>query len=241
MKNIRLWLCAALVLLSTAACTWVDILHSANMGFFFGFTGTSSISVEAELIPSGAMERYESIPQSTTDEGFPRLGDPEAPVQMYYVGSFACIHCSVFESEVFENLIDHIRAGDILYTYIPMYTPGNFPNGLLANQAAFCAAEQDAFWPYQETLYYWHSQFPDEPYTEDRLEEAVDELGLNVADWRDCLKQNAVQTIIDTGEVQAREIPGFTGVPTVVINDEIVPANLEAITEAINAILKGNM
>ncbi|MBZ0282279.1 MAG: DsbA family protein [Anaerolineae bacterium] len=241
MKYARLWFCVILLLLATTACTIVDALNFATLNFFFGFSTATQISVETELVPVGAVERYEGIPQSTTEDGFPQLGDPEAPVQMLYVGSFACIHCSVFEDEVFENLVDRIRAGDILYTYMPMYSVGNFANGLLANQAALCAAEQDAFWSYQETLYFWHEQFPDDPYTESRLEQAAAELNLDVTDWKACLKLNVVQSIIEAGEIQAREIPGFVGVPLVVINDEIVPSNLDDVTDAIDRIIKGNM
>jgi len=241
MKTIRILFFASLLLLATTACTVVDVLNFATINFFFGFSTSAPITIDTELIPPGAVERYEGITQSTTEDGFPQLGDPEAPVQMLYVGSFACIHCSIFEDEVFENLIDRIRAGDILYTYMPMYSVGNFDNGLLANQAAFCAAEQDAFWSYQETLYFWHTQFPDNPYTESRLEQAAEELNLDLSAWNECLKLNAVQTIIETGEIQAREIPGFVGVPLVVINDEIVPSDLDDITDAIDRILKGNV
>ena len=52
-------------------------------------------------IPDGALTRYDGIQQTRTQpEGYPRLGDPNAPVQVAEYSSFDCPHCRDFHDAV---------------------------------------------------------------------------------------------------------------------------------------------
>ena len=47
-------------------------------------------------IPVASAARYEGISQTRTESGFPRLGDPAAPIQVAMYSSFDCPHCREF-------------------------------------------------------------------------------------------------------------------------------------------------
>ena len=77
-------------------------------------------------IPQDLLDRYQGIPQSMNDQGFPVLGSPDAPVQVVEYSSFDCPHCAEFEAGVTPALVDRVKAGDINFTYAPLYGTGGF-------------------------------------------------------------------------------------------------------------------
>ena len=56
---------------------------------------------------------YADLPVSLTDEGFPLIGEPDAPVVVYEYSSFDCPACAVFHSNAVPQIIDRVRAGEI--------------------------------------------------------------------------------------------------------------------------------
>ena len=71
-------------------------------------------------IPEGALTRYDGLLQTTTTEGFPRLGDPNATVQVAEYSSFGCPHCRDFNGDGMDQMITRVRAGKIAFTYVPL-------------------------------------------------------------------------------------------------------------------------
>ncbi len=178
-------------------------------------------------IPEDSLQRYSGIPQSLTDEGYPLLGNPDAPVELIEYSSFDCTHCQEFHETVTVNLIDRVRAGDLSFTYVPVFNTGSVTNGEGAARAAICVAEQDAFWPYHDALFTWQSLYGNAAFSQNRLASGVDNLGLNRAEWDQCLRSDLPDRVaLSPQEVQAA-MENFPGTPTIVVNGRMMPPPLD--------------
>jgi protein-disulfide isomerase len=72
-------------------------------------------------IPEYALTRYVDVEQGLSEEGYPRIGNPDAPVRVKEYSSFDCPHCRDFHDEVFPALLDRAKAGEIIFTYVPLH------------------------------------------------------------------------------------------------------------------------
>lgn len=191
-------------------------------------------------IPQGVVERYQDIPVSISDQGYPRLGDAQvARVRVSEYSSFSCPSCLSFHDDTYFELLERARAGEITFTYVPMGSFGN-PGGVEAAQAAMCVAEQDPrlFWAYHDTLFAWQSQFGRQAFTLNRLRTGVEGLGLNVGQYNACMDSDRPDRIIERAEAEGRNVAGFEGTPTLTVNGVDTNAfDLTAINAAIDAAL----
>jgi protein-disulfide isomerase len=188
-------------------------------------------------IPEGSVERYSGIPQSLTDDGYPILGNPDAPVQVVEYSSFACSACKSFHDQAMPALVDRVRAGEVAFTYVPLYTFGSVQNGEGAARAALCAGEQGAFWTYHDALFSWQGLYGNTAFAQNRLETGIDNLGLNRAEWEQCMGSEMPRTVANAAEAEARSIDGFTGTPAIMVNGSIVTNELQSVMAAIDQAL----
>ncbi|MBZ0295166.1 MAG: DsbA family protein, partial [Anaerolineae bacterium] len=191
----------------------------------------------AAEIPEEAVTLYEGIPQSVDENGDPVLGETDAPVEVVEYSSFDCPHCAEFHDAVMPALVDRVRAGEIKFTFVPVYGTGGYANGLGAGRAAICAGEQDAFWPYHSILFSWQSLYGNTAFAGNRLESGVVNLGLDKGAWDSCFASDRPDDVVLSAQQAAEMLPGFGGTPTVVVNGEIVTQTLDAINAAIDAAL----
>jgi protein-disulfide isomerase len=190
-------------------------------------------------IPEGSVERYAGIPQALTDDGYPMLGSPDAPVEVVEYSSFDCTHCQEFHEAVTVNLIDRVRAGDISFAYVPVFGTGSVTNGEGAAKAAICVAEQDAFWPFHDALFTWQSLYGNAAFAQNRLASGVDNLGLNRAEWEQCLRSDLPDRIALSPQEVQTAMADFPGTPTLVINGTVMspPLDLTSVNAAIDQAL----
>ncbi len=189
------------------------------------------------VIPEGVAERYEGIPQSVSDAGYPVLGNPNAPVQVTEYSSFDCPHCKDFHAEAVTALAERAREGEIAFTYVPIYGTGGIANGQGAARAAVCAGEQDAFWPYHSTLFEWQNLYGNTAFAGNRLTSGVDNLGLDRAAWDACFASQRPDEVLENAINDANNLSGFSGTPTITVNGQIVTPTLSAVNAAIDAAL----
>ncbi|MCE2490805.1 MAG: thioredoxin domain-containing protein [Anaerolineae bacterium] len=176
---------------------------------------------------------YEGIPHSETDEGFPLLGDPAAPVQVSEISSFHSPSCGNFYRTITPSLINRVKAGDISFVYVPIFGTGGIPNGEGANRAALCAGEQDRFWEYHSALFEWQLTFANQAYASNRLASGVDNLGIDRAAWDNCMASGRPDEIITAANTLVSRTEGFRGTPSVLVDGVMVNATLPEIEAAI--------
>lgn len=194
-------------------------------------------ALEVDLsVPLAAdtLTRYNDIPQSRSAEGFPRLGNPDAPVVITEISSFACGACRTFHDLALPVLLEYIRSGEVLFIYQPFVGTGNLPNNERATRAALCAAEQDAFWQFSDGLFAWHD-FGGVAFLDARLTAGAAALSLDMTAFAECLASDRTNAIIEAAVMGANRIADFVGTPTVLLNGSSIewdPAGLTALIEA---------
>jgi protein-disulfide isomerase len=111
-----------------------------------------------------------------------------------------------------------------------------------AAEAAACAADQDAYWEYNETLYVNQEIPPTNAggFSDCRLIEMADALGLDTDAFESCLDDRTYRDRVEdwTEEARSLEIPGTPGFQ---VNGRVVSwEGYEELTAEIDAELEGN-
>lgn len=186
---------------------------------------TSQSPTEAP-IPDGVATKYENYITSTDDDGFPLLGNPNAPVTVREFSSFSCPGCEQFHSNVYPQLLPYVERGEINFIYMPLQT-GSLRNAEGASRAAMCALEQDMFWEMHDVLFDWHSTFANTAFNGSRLEGAVQGLGLDVGEFNECFNSQRTTDLLFLAQQQ-----GISGTPTIQVNGNTVDGVTFAAVEA---------
>lgn len=174
----------------------------------------------AEL-PDGVETKYEGLQQSETAEGYPMLGNPDAPILVQDFSSFTCPFCKEWHEDIDEELLPYIADGQVRLVAVPFDRQGQDETDMV--RAAICAMEQDKFFEMTAVLYHWQGLVS---YSDDRVESAADELGMDVDTFSDCINSNSPNGLIAyaRNDFQAR---GLTGTPTVFVNfEEVAPSQV---------------
>lgn len=178
-------------------------------------------------IPVGASTRYEGLTTSTSENGYPLLGQRDARVQVEMLAAFTEPQAYAFYTDVYPALLERVRAGEINFSFAPLKIgTGRNPEG--AARTALCAAEQNQFWPTFDTLYTWQHDYEDSAFNTNRLRAGVDALGIRTDAFNDCFGQGRINDLM----VKAQQ--GITGPITVKVNGAVVAADLESINAQID-------
>ena len=193
----------------------------------------SNQPVEAH-IPDDLSARYEGIQRSYSRDGYPRLGDPDAPVTVEEYSSFSCPACETFHSESLDELLERVRAGQALFSYVPLQT-GAVPNAGGAARAALCAGQQGMFWEMHDVLFDWQTRYGNTAFSQNRLLAGVDQLGLNGDQFTNCFNAadiSATLTAAVNEEVSSTPTLRVNGVTLEAAGVPSAAALLQAIDDA---------
>lgn len=180
--------------------------------------------------PIGAdvAERYDGFLQGTTEDGYPRLGNPDAPVLIEEFSSFSCPACGTFHSNVFPTILQEVREGRAQFVFVPMLT-GSIPNPVGAAKAALCAGEQGQFWEMHDVLFDWQATFVNTAFSGNRLTSGAEALGLDMGEFNSCFDSARINTVLDNAQAE-----GVGATPTVRINGTVLDsASSQAILQRI--------
>ena len=203
-----------------------------------------NLPAEAPL-PAESAALYADLERTTTDQGFPRLGNPDAPVSVIEYSSFGCPGCQALHDLAMDGLIERVRTGAVNLTFVPLYSFGRLTNREGAARAAVCADEQGKFWEYHDALFSWHILYANQAFTANRMRAGAEALGLDVGAWQSCATDARSQEVINDAENAAR-LQNITSTPTIVVNgtivatsgsiDELATNTFDAIDRAIAAV-----
>ncbi|MCY4062900.1 MAG: thioredoxin domain-containing protein [Chloroflexi bacterium] len=178
----------------------------------------SNQPVEA-FIPDDLSARYAGIERSNSPKGYPRLGDADAPVTMEEYASFACPGCESFHSDSIDAVLERVRQGQVLFTYVPLNT-GSIPNAPGASRAALCAGEQGMFWEMHDVLFDWQTRYGNTAFSQNRLLTGVEKLGLSSSAFTNCFNSAAI-----SGTLEAAIGEEVSTTPTLRVNGVTVEAS----------------
>ena len=155
------------------------------------------------------------IQKGVSEEGYPMLGDPDAPVSVVEYSSFSCPTCAEVHDNAFPGILERVEAGQASVTYVPLPVAGRNVEG--ANRAAICMQEQGLFWEYHDTLFSWAQQFGNSPFTQNRLTAGAEALGADTAAFNSCVTDGETQFLLDSANSQAAS-QGIQSTPTLLVN-----------------------
>jgi protein-disulfide isomerase len=161
-------------------------------------------------------------------DGF-ALGDPNAPVKVEEFSDFRCSHCKDFSENMEPDFIEqYVNTGKV---YLKFY---NFPflaeDSTAAAEAAYCAADQNAFWQYKTQLFTYNTYTG--AYTESNLIDYAKKVGLDVEAFEQCLQSDEHLDDVAADKVYATTL-GVNATPVFSVNGTLVYSNeLVATVEA---------
>ena len=148
-------------------------------------------------------------------------GEADAPVTVVEVSDYGCSHCRNFNvggtAESLDSL--YVDTGQVRWIILP-YALGN--HSAPTAVASMCAAEQDAFWSFHESMF--ELQTTDIALSEEAFIQSADALDLDMEAFRECLSENRYAPTVQSNIAAARRA-GVSATPTFFINGEMVEGN----------------
>lgn len=185
-------------------------------------------------VPAESAARYQGIPRSTSDDGFPVLGSDDAPVKVLEYASFDCTHCREFHETVAPTIVDYVRKGQVQFTYVPLYGTGSISNGLGAAQTALCVGKQGKFWEFYDALFNWQGLYANTAFSDQRLKTGIANIGIDRGQWDQCMASGSTQPVLDAA-LKASQLQNINGTPSIVVNGTMLPSfDVTAVSAAID-------
>jgi protein-disulfide isomerase len=171
------------------------------------------------------------IAVSDTRSGIPAngtsLGDPNAPVLIEEFADFGCTHCADFALNTLKTLEEHyVKTGQVYLVYHSVGSLLRSPVTVQAAEAAYCAADQDSFWPFYDAVYanqiaIFGGGAADLSRT---WKDLAEKLGLDGGKLADCLVQGKYSAQV-AADLELATQYGITGTPTFLINGQLLVGN----------------
>ena len=156
-----------------------------------------------------------------------RIGKADAKVVIEMYEDFGCPHCLEFTAVVEPMLMtDYVATGKValVYRFFPLRQLT-----AVAALGAYCAGEQDKFWPYHRLLFIAQSEANDkkgpaltEAFAVDGLTKIATDLGLDTDAFKSCLTSDAAIAAVQ-GELKSANDLALPGTPSFVINGKVTP------------------
>ncbi len=195
----------------------VMVIMAFAAGILIGYMawGRSSAPVAVAAQPSDAVAAAPtSAPQyvryNIPTDGFPSLGPADAPITIVEFSDFQCPFCRQWQQQTYQPLLA-AYPGKIRIVYRDFPLTSIHPNAFPAAEAAQCANEQNAFWPYHDKL------FSSENLGDDVYKQYAQDLGLDMTKFNDCLTSHKYQQYVQSNSDFAQNL-GVNSTPTFFIN-----------------------
>lgn len=179
-------------------------------------------AVTALLINSKGREEkaamvYRSITGGFTEEGFPFLGSPDAPVTLVEFTDFNCSHCRSYNLEHEASILEEfVATGKVRYV-VHYYSSGS-PRSVQAAEAAMCAADQHMYFQFQ------HALFEEPAASREEFMALARKVGLDEKEFAACWDSERHRGAL-LKHMQAAVEAGISSTPTFKINDRLVVGN----------------
>ncbi len=158
-------------------------------------------------------------------------GNKKAKVTLVEFSDFQCPFCSKAHETLKQLLADY--NGQVAWVYKHLPLDQLHPYARAAAEASECAAEQGKFWEYADELFSNQALL-----SRDYLTVAAANLGLNQANFEQCLNSGKYQGTVNDNEAEAQAV-GVSGTPGIYVNDILIKGALpiEQFKQAIDSLL----
>jgi protein-disulfide isomerase/uncharacterized membrane protein len=165
--------------------------------------------------------------------GDPRIGSPNAPLQLVEFSDFLCPACQRASKLNTIILANHRRDASFVFKHYPLDTTCNdkiqrmvHPNACQASAATECAHEQGRFWALHDHLF---RKLKGTQYNVAELERDAEASGLSMTAFRECLQSGRGMEAVKRDIAEAARL-GIRSTPTYVVNGLLMPGLLTPAT-----------
>jgi protein-disulfide isomerase len=162
------------------------------------------------------------------------IGNPDAPVMVVEYGDYQCPGCGYFAQTYERQLIEeYVATGKVRFEFRDYAFIGE--ESTRAAEAAFCALDQDAFWPYHRTLFANQHGENEGAFSASRLRSAAEQLGLDGERFSACLDDGTYADQVTAMRKEGVNL-GIPGTPGFVVNGTLIEyRGFESLQAAIEA------
>jgi len=178
-------------------------------------TGCGAVADSSEGLGQSDNNTYEGIQVGFTDEGYPYLGDPNAPVILEEYSDFLCPYCSRhFEQTVPVLIEQYVKTGQVLYVFHDLPLESLHPTAPIGHAAGRCVAEQGAsfFWSMHDQLFTQQKAWSSLADPSEYLGVLAESAGAKKRVYENCINEGATTTQVQES-IDAGKALGFTGTP----------------------------
>lgn len=178
----------------------------------WGLDTASEIPVAAAqaggpVVAAPVTEQPQFVRYEVASEGFPSIGPENAPITIIEFSDYQCPYCRRWHEQVYEPLLN-AYPGKIRMVYRHLPLTSIHPDAFPAAEAALCAGEQNAYWPFHEKL------FSSDALGSSVYSQYAQELGLDMDTFESCITEgrfkDAVQADLDFAvNLGVRSTPTF--------------------------------
>ncbi len=222
----------------------VLVVLAFAVGILIGYLawGRTPAVITVAAQPSGAVAQApidtptpQYVRYKIPTDGFPSLGPTNAPITIVEFSDFQCPYCRQWQQQTYQPLLD-AYPGKIRIVYRDFPLTSIHPNAFPAAEAAQCANEQNAFWPYHDKL------FSSENLGDAVYKQYAQDLGLDMTKFNDCVSTHKYQKYVQDNSDFAQNL-GVNSTPTFFINGlAVVGAQpLDAFKQIIDKELAGQI
>ncbi len=144
--------------------------------------------------------------------GSPSIGSKNARVTIIEFSDFQCPFCRESVSVIKEVLETYKQDVRLVFKHLPLDI---HERAFDSARAAFCAGEQDLFWPYHDFL------FSSKELSPEALDRIASNVGLSMPKFKACLSSNVSREAV-LREVQEAKRLGINSTPTFIINGRLI-------------------
>lgn len=158
------------------------------------------------------------------------MGDPNAPVKVEEFSNFVCSHCLAFTETQEPSIVDkYIATGKVYWTYTSFVWT---PESQLASEAAYCARDQNQFFPYRDIAFANSTNSSIGGLTDASLLAFAETLKLDTTRFRTCFLSHQYKNQVLSDETRSQAM-GVEGTPTFILNSkQYSAAEIEKAIEA---------
>ncbi len=178
-----------------------------------------------------------ALPAGIATDGM-TMGAADAPVHIVEWGDYQCPACGILARSIEPQLVsEYIAPGKASFEFRNFAFLGE--ESQRAASAAVCAAQQDAFWPFHDTLYANQHGENQGAFSDERLRAMAEKLGLEMAAFNTCLDDPATANTVAASTASGRD-QGVNATPWLTVNGTRVEnwQDWAALSAAIDAAAK---
>jgi protein-disulfide isomerase len=162
------------------------------------------------------IEEVDGMPAGFTDDGYPFLGSPQAPVTLIEHSDYLCPFCGRHFAQTYPQLLDkYIRTGKVQLVFHDFPIASLHPMAPQGHAAARCVAEQGAalFWKMHDELFRTQQQWGSLPNPSDFITDLAKQIGVDTNAFADCTVSGRTVAVVDESIAEGQALD-FNGTPS---------------------------